>query len=275
MVRLQPTDRMDEATPKALIEYPRALGEDQKLRVARPRRLSGSRWFSTVHVCGREYRCTLVTWVPGERAPDARAFVEEERLRSAGTTAARMHERARGIPPEVARAVPRIDAETLFGDGGIVHLETLRQDIPGTLRDALFRACETMAEALEAQDEEPGLARADLEPQNRVFQAGRPGVIDFHEMRHASFALDLVNVLWTHAMWDDYPRFRESLFEGYRRVRPLPRGLGKGADALGAVSLFLWLHFLHQELLAGVRSRHEDYIEPAVRKIVSWCGVPI
>jgi Ser/Thr protein kinase RdoA (MazF antagonist) len=267
VVRLQPTDRMTDATARAVVDYLCALGEDPELRVPRPVRLPGGRWFANIDVGGRDHRASIVTWVPGDRAPDARAFVEEDRLRSVGAAVARMHARSRMI---ASRAVPRVDARTLFGSDSIVRNEGLIGDISPSLHEDLLSACEIMAPALEV---EAGIIHADLAPANWVFDDGRPGVIDFDEVRHAPYALDLVEVLWTHALREGYPRHREVLFEGYREVGPLPPGLPDDADVIASISLFGWLHCVYTEPMRKGRSQDRERAGLTVERIVTWCGV--
>lgn len=275
-VRIQPVRRMSQRAAETLLSYLQALAQDPALRVPQPLRLADGSWFARLHRNGEEHRCALLAWVPGERIEDARVFVEPERLRTLGATVARLHTHARRLAPDLQQGAPKLSADVLFAQTGSLHHRALREELGEALHTRLIKACDTMATALHSREddaEQIGLIHADLEPQNWVFDDDQPGVIDFDEYRRGPYALDLLGVLWTHAMWDEYPVLRASLFEGYERVRPLPPRTREDADVLVAIVFFVWIDFVYGELSASARVRHRPHVRPMVSKLVAWCGV--
>ena len=71
VVRLQPVERIDDAKAHALVEFLAALSNEPSVRAPQPVRLGNGEWFATLR--GRRVSC--VTFVVGERARDAKAFV--------------------------------------------------------------------------------------------------------------------------------------------------------------------------------------------------------
>jgi len=69
-----------------------------------------------------------------------------------------------------------------------------------------------------------GLIHADLGYANHLFHAGRAGAIDFEACGYGWFGHDIVEPLVFLQHSKKYPQLRDGLLEGYRRVRPLPRG---------------------------------------------------
>ena len=272
VVRLQPQSRMNGATAQALVDFLRTVGRDPDLQVPRPVRLTTNEWVAEIEHAGRAHRCFVVTWVAGDRAQDARAFVQPGRLGAVGETVARLHAHAQMLTAKSAPDVPRLGA-FLRDEHACAH-DAVRDALPHDLHAQLGAAYERMATVLERQTagSEVGLVHADLEPQNWVFDEGRPGVIDFDELRFGAFAVDLLGVLWTHAMWDELPVLRTHLFDGYERVRPLPSGTREDADVLMGIQFAAWLDFIFRELSEDDRARHLEYVQPMVERIVAWCG---
>lgn len=210
VIRVQPITRMDDATARLLVEFLNGLGPD--VRAPKPVRLANGEWFAKLT---QPYRVMLVTWVPGEREPDARTFIEPERLRAIGAMVAHMHA---GSPNEAARGV---------------ELEAVRGPVfqSELAEPARFNAA---LEVLAELEHPPvGLIHADLEPQNWVFDGGRPGVIDFDEFR---------------------------------------RGPLGNPDHYTALAFVRWFEFVFGELTAEQRERHRPYIEPMAARVVEWCS---
>lgn len=273
VVRLQPVERMSDATARVLREYLGVLSDDPALRVPRPVRLADGSWTADVEWAGRPLRCSLLSWVPGERVADARSFVEPGRLRAIGVTVAQMHEHAVARFADRAGEVPRLDADALFGAQSWLGHPALGEDVGLPTVAKLERAAAEMTQLLASCEPSMcALIHADLEPQNWIFHEGQPGVIDFDEVRHGPLAVDLNSVLWTHALWDEWPALRSSLIEGYESVRGAAVDR-VASDAWMAVSFSMWLQFIYTELSASERARHQQYVEPMVARVLQWCGV--
>jgi Ser/Thr protein kinase RdoA (MazF antagonist) len=69
-----------------------------------------------------------------------------------------------------------------------------------------------------------GLIHADLGYANHLFHRGRAGAIDFEACGYGWFGHDIVEPLVFLQHSKKYPALCGALLEGYRRVRPLPRG---------------------------------------------------
>jgi len=265
-VRIVPVRRMPEATAQALLRYLLALGEDPVLRIPRPARLAGGDWFAAIDLGGEAHRLSLLTWVPGEGARDPASFVEPARLRAMGAFVARMHRRAATLPPRTARAVRPLRVAARF-DPPVAGLgPDLTRRLAAT-REILRHALES-----EAGPTEGGVVHGDLWPQNWVFEDGRPGVIDFDELRYGPFALDLVNVVSNHALWDGYDGFVEELFAGYETVRPLPPGTREHTRLLTAALLLDWMRMVLTSPDEEFRAPLEVHLRPVAERIVHLCG---
>ena len=273
-IRLHPTRRMNAITARAIVACLLALADDAAIRAPLPRRLITGGWFASVDRGGRDTRVSAVTWVPGEPAPTARAFVEEDRLQAIGAVVARLHERTLRRPPtsEESEYVPKLEA--FLESPTTLDNAALRSALPRDLHERLLSAREPMRTVLGERvcTDQVGVIHADLEPQNWVFENDCPGVIDFDELRIGPLSLDLLGVLWTHAMWDDFPGYRDALLLGYGRVRPLPPDTRKRADVLMAIHFARWLETVFSTL---PESEGAPLIEPAqrmVERVVKWCA---
>lgn len=87
-----------------------------------------------------------------------------------------------------------------------------------------------------------GLIHGDLEPPNWVFRGGMPHAIDFDEFGVGPYLFDLLQVIWTHAMWAEYPRFRADLLLGNESLRPLTVRDRRELDLYQAIPLIVWLN---------------------------------
>jgi len=180
-------------------------------------------------------------WVEGDRIPDAKQFVEPDRLRAIGRVVGRLHVSAARFPIPANCELDTIDADFLFGD------DTLYEIVPEE-QLAVARSCaRRVEESLRSLPRAPttfGIIHADLEPQNWVFHEGHPRPIDFGEGALGFFLYDLLGVTWTHSAWPDYPDHRAALLLGYEEVLPIADDLRPHLDALQAASLFSWLQFV-------------------------------
>src|SRR5262249_24368986 len=117
-----------------------------------------------------------------------------------------------------------------------------------------------------------GLIHGDLEPPNWVFHSGEARPIDFDEFGAGFFLFDLMQIVWTHALWPDYPQFRASLLEGYESVRPIAPDLKSLLDLFQAIAFFEWLNHRLSEG-SDAQSELRRWRGPTVRLIAGLCEV--
>ena len=114
-----------------------------------------------------------------------------------------------------------------------------------------------------------GIVHGDLEPANWVIASGMPRPIDFDEFGIGPFAFDLMQVLWTHGLWEGFPAFRNNLLTGYESVRPLSSEDHNELDLYLAIPSIIWLN---RGSDAGKREEFRRWVGPTLRRIAELCS---
>jgi Ser/Thr protein kinase RdoA (MazF antagonist) len=115
-----------------------------------------------------------------------------------------------------------------------------------------------------------GLIHADLEPPNWLFHRGEARPIDFDEFGLGFFAFDLMQIIWTHALWPDYATFRQTLLEGYESIRPISLPVRSHLDLFQAIPFFWWLN---KGLDGRAGTGFRRWLTPTIEILRKLCGV--
>jgi Ser/Thr protein kinase RdoA (MazF antagonist) len=226
------------------LEWMRAIGRETSLRVPEPIETTDGRWsVPATNSAGRAW--ALMRWVEGEPLKDPRAFVTPNVLERIGAAAATLHLQSSSFQSADLEAARRIDAAFLVGETSCLGDGSAEGVLATEHYTALVDAAAKVADAMDRGWRSPGavgLIHGDLAPANWVFHDGDPGLIDFDEFGNGLFLFDLLGVLWSHVVWDDYATFRASLLRGYRHVRPLDDQMPELVDAVQAATVFPWFN---------------------------------
>jgi Ser/Thr protein kinase RdoA (MazF antagonist) len=212
---------------------------------------------------------TLMTWVPGRRTRDAGAFVQPRRLDAVGMAAATLHRHAQRFDFRPVAGLRRLDARFFFGADscvGALGRAKLSARDSDHLRRWAARIRRAMAELGESRPVF-GLVHNDLEPPNWVFRAGRACPIDFDMFGVGYYLHDLAQVLWTHAMWTDYPACRNRLLAAYERVRTLGAVECRHAKSFEALPLIDWIS---RKLRVDAEAELERWLPATMKLLRSW-----
>ena len=182
---------------------------------------------------GREY--VVVERLPGE---PAKLDISPARMRAAGRELARIH--ACGpefdVPGRLQFESDEPVVDPAFEPDHRAWLLAELHDNLDTLREAGFDAVDAIAALFEDDGEriptdfEPVLCHDDFSPDNVLFAGDEvTGVIDFDRAYAGHDARDLVkavNASWMHDPVTEWS-VRESFYDGYRSVRPVPEGFDR------------------------------------------------
>jgi Ser/Thr protein kinase RdoA (MazF antagonist) len=185
----------------------------------------------------------LLTWVPGSLRSAAPA---PDDLAALGAVAARLHGHAQAHRPPPRESLPRWDLEWVFGDEVPVWSAG-----PGQIGAAAVRlvsqAQEIVGRRLSELGREPavyGVIHRDLHLRNVKFRDGAVALIDFDMCGWGWYLFDLV-VTRANLMTSRGDRAHElwhAFLDGYRRLRPLPRGHAALLDTFHAMRLVAGLN---------------------------------
>ena len=188
--------------------------------------------------------CSLLRWMRGRfyARPHPHHFIALGRLM------AQLHEHAAHWQPPSTFARRSWDWDGLFGDGAGFNLP--ESDVWALLPDVYAKPFRTVAEdariAMDALGTGPdafGLIHADLHLGNVLFADGEARPIDFDDCGYAHWVYDFAVVLAEYLDDDNWPAFRNALFDGYAEIRPLPEQQLTHLNTFMAarlVSLALW-----------------------------------
>ncbi len=201
------------------------LHDEAGLQVPRPATTVEGEPLASVPCVGLEHplQAALLDWLDGTFY-DAETIALEDVQRAGGFLAQLHTYAARFVPlPDFVR--PRLDWEGLFGENSPYHpgegerIFTPEQRI--VFAEVEVRIRSVMAQLGETS-EHFSMIHADFLPQNYLFNTGGVGAIDFDDCAWGYFLYDLATALWWFRPQARFPAVRQSLFEGYAAVRPLP-----------------------------------------------------
>jgi Ser/Thr protein kinase RdoA (MazF antagonist) len=259
VLRLQ-SGRLSDAARSIQLAWMLAIRAETSVCVPEPVAAVGGEWALPAKDVTSDVKSTwvLLRWVSGERLQKSAAFVTPSVLGDVGETIARLHEHSATYRPCDTDSAPKIDAEGLVGDKSCLADGTAKRLLADAEYTILVGAASKITAAIDQLQSMPGqagLIHGDLSPANWVFHGSEPRIIDFDEFGHGVFLFDLLGVLATHTMWDEYPSFQRYLLSGYTRVRPLASEVIQLANVMQAATLFAWLN--HGCRLADDTARSE------------------
>jgi Ser/Thr protein kinase RdoA (MazF antagonist) len=268
VLRIHNHDRLTDAMVRTQMRWLQAMGRDANLTVPVP----VGAWH--IHVEDLTFRNVLLRWVQGRRVRAGASFIRPQTLRAVGRTTAMLHAHAARSERPAPGDCRQLDAEHFFGAQtcagrrGSEILTDREHDVvrrgADKIRDAMRR--------LRDRSDQFGLIHGDLEPANWVFFRGEARPIDFDEFGAGFFGFDLMQVIWTHAMWPDYAAFREALLDGYESLRPIPSDARQHLDLFQAVTFIEWLN----KGLSTDPEPHAEFMRwraPTIARIASLCDV--
>ena len=268
VLRVHNHDRLSDEAVRAQMRWLQSIHRDTDVSVPVPVGVSQLR------LEGVYFRAVLLRWVEGRALQKGSAFVRPQTLRDVGKATAKLHLHAAEGGPATLKGCPQLDEDSFFGQAsctGALGREMLKPREFDTVRRAAQKIRRAMRDVCR-RDGEIGLIHGDLEPSNWVFHAGDARPIDFDEFGVGHFLFDLMQVVWTHAMWPDYPKYRAALLEGYESLRPIPDDVRPHLDLFQAVAFVQWLN----KGLPCDQAEHADFqrwLQPTVRRIGELCGV--
>jgi len=174
-------------------------------------------------------------WLPGR---PARVGFGPAHARSLGAAAADLHAGGRGCELPQSGWLKSWDHSLMAGAGDLGALSAVVGDsvleTVADLEDRLAAAEESLGKA------GYGVINADLGPHNTVWNAGRPGLVDFNDSGWGYFAFDLARFLRGLAGREGGDALVESALEGYQEVADLPEAYAPYGCLFGAAAdLFL------------------------------------
>jgi Ser/Thr protein kinase RdoA (MazF antagonist) len=211
----------------------------------------------------------LFEWVEGRRARDARAFVHRRRLDAVATAIALLHRHAQGYRFRAVGGLPRFDADHFFGDDSCVGAPG-RKRLSGRDFDHLRRWADRIRGAMADLGESRrvfGLIHNDLEPPNWLFHHGQARPIDFDMFGVGYYLFDLAQVLWTHALWEDFERHRARLLGAYERIRPLSDLERRHARSFEAIPLIDWIS---RKFRIGASEELRRWLPATMKRLREW-----
>jgi Ser/Thr protein kinase RdoA (MazF antagonist) len=274
VLRLTPSARFSNAAARVQLGWMKSLARLSALRgMPTPLKTTSRLSFVEFLLGGMPVRCIVLSWTPG-RPPRGATFLKPDALRLVGRATAIMHAHAAKHRPAEMNACPKWGIDRFFGDGTCIGASGKQFFDSTNDHDVVRRAGDRISRALRRTANSPehvGLIHGDLEPPNWIFHRGQVRPIDFDEFGVGHYLYDLMQVIWTHALWEQYPTFRTILLAGYESIRPIRAEDRRELDLFQAIPFIVWLN----RGLAEERSRDADFrkwVRPTVRRIGELCG---
>jgi Ser/Thr protein kinase RdoA (MazF antagonist) len=268
VLRVHNHDRLSDEAVRLQMRWLQSIGRETDVCVPVPVGVLKLR------LDGSTVRAVMLRWVQGRGVRNGAAFLRPATLREVGRTTAKLHIHAAERAPASLKACAQLDENYFFGRASCIG-PLGREVLTSREFDIVRRAARMIRRAMTSRRDRQqhiGLIHGDLEPSNWVFHRGEARPIDFDEFGVGHFLFDLTQVIWTHAMWPDYPKFRASLLEGYESLRPIPRDVRPHLDLFQALCLVQWLN----KGLASDEREQADFLRwrgPTVRRIATLCDV--
>jgi Ser/Thr protein kinase RdoA (MazF antagonist) len=215
-----------------------AMRQEADLPVPEPIPALDGRLLLPVSVPGipQARNCSLLRWVKGR---SLRNRFRPHHLQAQGRLMARLHRFATRWQPPAGLTKRRFDWEGLFQNdvgSGMPNAEVWKLLSPCD-RESFAFVAQQVRDVMDAWGTSPevyGLIHGDLAVDaNLLFWHGQPRAIDFDDSGFGYWVFDLAVAL--DACWEDaaFPRYRESLLDGYAELCFLPE------EQLECIELFL------------------------------------
>jgi Ser/Thr protein kinase RdoA (MazF antagonist) len=220
VLKITPPRDADAIELRSEMQWIDALSRQTDLLVPRPIRNRAGGLVTTVRIDRETWHTRVMSWVPGRRLGRS---IKPKHYAQLGELIARLHEHAARFRPPRGFVRPRweVDFEGRFANlraaekSGRLSRERLK--FFEAARRRAIRATKRVGRGRDVY----GLIHADLGFSNHLFHGGRAGAIDFETCGYGWFLHDLAEPLVFIQHSRNYPRLRDALLEGYRRIRPL------------------------------------------------------
>jgi Ser/Thr protein kinase RdoA (MazF antagonist) len=274
VLRVRDGDAISRAAATAQLRWLASIAEQTRLVAPAP---AGDAKSLEVDVDGERRWAALLTWVIGRPMSPPRWFVKPEVLTKVGRAVGELHTLSTKYALGRDRAhVPRWGAVRFFDHPNSAVSPRGRAVLGRREHETLHRAADRVRAAMTGLGEGRahfGLIHGDLEPANWVFHRGQPRLIDFDEFGLGYYLFDLLQVLWTHAMWPDYPSMRQSLLAGYEHVRPLTGRERRHVNVFQAIPLITWCNRGVSPRDAADAEEFPKWVTPTLKRIRELCNV--
>jgi Ser/Thr protein kinase RdoA (MazF antagonist) len=188
--------------------------------------------------------CSLLRWINGRFCDRCKPG----HFGAVGDLMARLHDHAVHWKPPTGFTRRWWDWEGLFGDNAGFHLDSdeVWALLPDDYHDMFYAVARQVGQVMLEMGQGPdasGLIHADLHMGNLLFSGGEARPIDFDDCGYGYWVYDFAVALSDWKDSPEWPRYHDSLLEGYVQVRPLPEKQLNYLDLFMAarrVSLMLW-----------------------------------
>jgi len=187
---------------------------------------------------------SIMRWVDGHHVGDTPTL---RQARAWGKLVAQLHNFAATwvAPKDFER--PTWDWDGQLGNGVLrTPVAELIKAMPEKYQQAFQTVSYEVKQVMEAYGKNPGtygLIHADMYMENLLFKGDQPRLIDFEDCGFGFWMWDF-GVIFSQWPWtDEFPRLRDSFFDGYNKVRTLPEEQFKHLDlfmAAQCATMVLW-----------------------------------
>ena len=162
-----------------------------------------------------------------------------------------------------------MDGNSYFGDDSCVGSLGKKQLRAGDFQflNQLSRQIRAAMAELGSTRRYFGLIHGDLELPNWVFHRGQARPIDFDMFGLGYYLFDLAQVLWTHAMWEDYEHYRARFLDSYERVCPLNDVERRRLHLFEAIPLMEWISRRLRDDTAEAYAELRKWLPPTLRRL--------
>jgi Ser/Thr protein kinase RdoA (MazF antagonist) len=229
VLRLHEPGYQSDAAIQSELEWLSALCCDTDLSVPEPQRTLDNSLSVEVQIPGipQPRRCSLLRWVTGRMVKNG---IRSSHYRALGSLIAQLHEHSSNWQLPAGFTRPRYDWDGLFGDNDFANVVARQAwaQIPSKytkpFEAVVYQVIDVMAEL--GQDGDAfGLIHADIGIGANVLFGSHPleaRPIDFDDCAFGYWMFDIGVALSEVRQTIAFHRYRDALFDGYTKVRPLP-----------------------------------------------------
>ena len=208
---------------------------------------------------------SLMRWVDGRHRGKN---IPAQHVRAFGRLVAQLHKFAASWQPPPGFKRFHWDYDGLFGKHGELGgtpVAELVAAMPDQYRQPFVSVSTQIRQMMDAFGKQPdayGMIHADLYPDNLLFKAGEPRIIDFEDCGFGYWMYDLGTALSPWAWRDQWPQMRAAFLDGYAEIRQLPEAQLQHLDLFIAAQfavMVLWATlFIQQD--PAMRAVHEAWL---------------
>ena len=250
------------------------------LPVAEPRLTLAGKSTTLVALPGipGQHLCSLLRWVKGREL--SRDEIRPHHYRALGELVARLHQHAEHWQAPAGLDKRKYDWDGLFrqaGEDGMPSSEAWEL-LPPEYKEPFEIVSKKVGQVMDRLGKGPnvyGLIHGDIGMgANVIFWEGDVRIIDFDDSGFGYYLFDLAIILEDSQDHQIRPEFRESLLEGYNRLRPLPGDQAENLDLFLAAYAVYWSLFAVDAVRFHPEDREEIYERMAryLRLVENYLG---